>query len=374
MRHAMTFSPDGRREQADLLDARSFDHVGRDAGANFVAGRVLADLADDDPRIVVGCADLTYVTRLSEYGARHPDRFHYYGISERNMLGAAAGLATTGLIPYVCTFSCFSAILGYENIRTDLAYPNLPVRVLGTHAGISMGFFGTSHHATEDISALRAVAGLMVLSPSDPASTEALLKSTVDHDGPIFFRLGRGREEAVYPSVPDLRPGPPSVVAEGTDLLLVATGILVQECRAAAERLAAAGISCTVLDVHTLKPFPAEAVAEHARGHRAVLTVEEHNVEGGLGTMTVEAIAGAGLRTTVHKHGLRDEFAIVGPPMHLYRYYGLSADGISTIGRRLMDRCDEQRLITSALWTESDRAEVYHLKGVATGGARTSTA
>jgi transketolase len=374
MRMAMTFAPDGRREQADLLDPTSFDHVGRDAGANFVAGRVLADLADSDARIVVGCADLTYVTRFSAFGARHPDRFFYYGISERNMLGAAAGLATTGLIPYVCTFSCFSAILGYENIRTDMAYPGLPVRVLGTHAGISMGFFGTSHHATEDISALRAVAGLMVLSPSDPASTEALLRSTVDHDGPIFFRIGRGREEAVYTTVPDLRPGRPSVVSEGSDLLLVATGVMVQECRKAAALLGAEGISCTVLDVHTLKPFPAEAIAEQARAHRALLTVEEHNVEGGLGTMTVEALAGAGLRTTVHKHGLRDEFAIVGPPLHLYQYYGLSPDGISTVGRRLLDRCDEDRLITSALWARSDREQVYRAKGVTSGGARTSTA
>lgn len=364
MRIAMRIAPDGARNEADLHDPASFDHVGRDAGANFAAGRVLADLADHDPRIVVGCADLTYVTRLAAFGARHPSRFLYYGISERNMLGAAAGLATTGHIPYVCTFACFSGILGFENIRTDHAYPRLPVRVLATHAGISMGFFGTSHHATEDIAALRAVAGLTILSPSDPASTEALLRSTVDHDGPIYFRIGRGREAPVYDEVPVLTPGEPQVLAAGTDVLLIGTGVMVQECRQAAELLAGEGVGCTVLDMHTLKPFPAESVARHAASHRVVLTVEEHNVEGGLGSMAVEALAAGGLTVPVHKHGLRDEYALVGPPTHLYRYYGLSPDGIATVARRLLDRGDERRLITEPLWAADDRAEVLKRYGV----------
>ncbi|GAA5187466.1 transketolase family protein [Rugosimonospora acidiphila] len=364
MRTAMAIAPDGARNAADLRDPASFDHVGRDAGATFAAGGVLADLADHDSRIVVGCADLTYVTRLATFGARHPDRFLYYGISERNMIGAAAGLATTGLIPYVCTFACFSAILGYENFRTDLAYPRLPVRVLGTHAGISMGFFGTSHHATEDIAALRAVANLTVLSPCDPVATEALLRGTVDHDGPIYFRVGRGRETAVYQTVDQLRLDRPTVLARGDDVLLVATGVMVQECLAAAEALRADGIGASVLDVHTLKPFPGEAVAELAAAHRAVVTVEEHTVEGGLGTMTVEALAAAGVATPVHKHGLRDEYALVGPPTHLYRYYGLSGDGIATVARRLLDRKSPTPLVADPLWTDQDRADVYARLGV----------
>ena len=365
MPNAMTFAPDGARNQADLHDPSSFDHVGRDAGANFAAGRVLAEMADADPRIVVGCADLTYVTRLSEFGARHPDRFFYYGISERNMLGAAAGLATTGLRPYVCTFACFSAILGYENIRTDLAYPKLPVRILGTHAGISMGFFGTSHHATEDLTALRAIAGLTVVSPCDPVSTEALLRATVDEPGPVYFRIGRGREDTVYTDVAQLVADRPTVLRTGSDLLLVATGIMVQECLAAAERLAADGISASVVDVHTIKPFPSEHLAALAGRHTAVVTVEEHTVEGGLGTMVIEALAAANVRTPTFKHGLYDEYAMVGPPTHLYRYYGLDGSGIATVARRMLDLEAPAPLVTRPLWTAEDRAAIYATYGVA---------
>lgn len=364
MRTAMTIAADGGRNVADLRDPASFDHVGRDAGANFAAGRVLADLADSDERIVVGCADLTYVTRLAVFGARHPRRFLYYGISERNMLGAAAGLATTGHIPYVCTFACFSAILGYENIRTDFAYPKLPVRVLATHAGISMGFFGTSHHATEDIAALRAVANLMVVSAADPVATEALLRGTVEHDGPIYFRIGRGREKTVYTDVAQLRLDRPTVLVQGSDVLLVATGVMVQEAVEAAEALAADGISASVVDVHTLKPFPGAAIAELAAAHSSVVTVEEHTVEGGLGTMTVEALAAAGVGTPVHKHGLRDEFALVGPPTHLYRYYGLDASGVATVARRMHSRGFRTPLVDEPLWTIDDRAAVYGRLGV----------
>lgn len=364
MRVAIKIAPDTSRPQADLRDPSSFDHVGRDAGANFAAGSVLAELADTDPRIVVGCADLTYVTRLAVFGARHPERLLYYGISERNMLGAAAGLATTGLIPYVCTFASFSAILGYENIRTDHAYPNLPVRVLATHAGISMGFFGTSHHATEDLAALRAVANLRVVSPCDPQSTRALIRATVDHPGPVYFRIGRGRENAVYTDEPVFEPDRVSVLRRGTDLLLVATGVMVQEALAAADSLAGQGISATVVDVHTVKPFPGAHLAELAAAHRGVVTVEEHTVEGGLGTMTVEALAAHDVGTPLFKHGLRDEYALVGPPTRLYRYYGLDPVGITAVGSRLLELAGAPRLVAEPLWTAEDRQRVYEQYGV----------
>ncbi len=365
MRAAMRIAPDASRPQADLRDASSFDHVGRDAGANFAAGETLADLADTDGRIVVGCADLTYVTRLAVFGARHPERLFYYGISERNMLGAAAGLATTGLIPYVCTFASFSAILGYENIRTDHAYPCLPVRILATHAGISMGFFGTSHHATEDLAALRAVAGLRIVSPCDPNSTRALIRATVDDPGPVYFRVGRGRESTVYPGEPAFMPMQASILREGKDLLIVATGLMVQEALGAADVLAGLGVTATVADVHTIKPFPGEHLAGLAAVHSRVVTVEEHTVEGGLGTMTVEALAAHGVATPLFKHGLRDEYALVGPPTRLYRYYGLDPAGIAIVGERLLGRRASPPLVAESLWTADDRREVYEKYGVA---------
>ncbi|HET8673246.1 MAG TPA: transketolase C-terminal domain-containing protein [Thermoleophilaceae bacterium] len=348
--------PGLRRNPTDLRSPGSFDHVGRDAGSEgLVTGAVLADLADADERIVAACADLKYVTRMSLFEVRHPQRFFQFGIAERNMLTAAAGMASCGLIPYVATFACFSGILGYEAIRTDHAYPNLPVRVIATHAGIGMGFFATSHHATEDISALRAVAGLTILSPPDPAATESLLRSTVDLPGPIYFRLGRGRDRRVYDAPPEhYGPGaPPRVVIEGSDVLLVSTGTMVGECLEAARQLAAdGGVSPTVLDVHTLKPFDAAAVAGHAGRHRVVVTVEEHNVQGGLGTLVREALAEAGVGVPVRTHGLLDEFALIGPPTHLYRYYGLDPDGIATVVRRAADESG------APLWSEDDRQRV----------------
>jgi transketolase len=347
------------RNRTDLRSPKSFDHVGRDVNAKgFVAGRVLAELAEHDERIVCASADLKFVTHMAIFEQRHPRRFFQFGVAERNMMSAAAGLATCGLIPYVSTFAAFSAILGYEVIRTDLAYPNLPVRVIGTHCGISMGFFGSSHHATEDISALRAIAGLTILSPSDPTMMEALLRATVDHPGPIYFRVGRGREPVLYPELPaEFAPGAPHEACSGSDVLIVATGIMVGFAISAAAELAREGISATVLDVHTLKPFDAESVVARAATHRAVLTIEEHNVVGGLGAMVAEAMAAAAEPVAVFAHGLHDEFSLVGPPMHLYRWYGLDADGIATLARRALERVECGSRGGETLWDEADRAQ-----------------
>jgi transketolase len=346
-----------QRRATDLRDPRSFDHVGRDVGAKgFVAGQVLSDLADSDERIVCASSDLKYVTQLAVFETRHPKRFLQFGISERNMISAAAGLATVGMIPYVSTFACFSGLLAYENIRTDLAYPRLPVRVLATHAGIAMGYFGTSHHATEDIAALRAVADLTILSPCDARSTEALLRSTVDRDGPIYFRMGRGREDDVYEELPaHYGPGAPTVVTRGQDVLIAATGLTVSFARDAGQALADRGISATVLDVHTLKPFDGDAFAELAIGHRRVVAVEEHNVEGGLGTLCVEALAARGIAVPVFKHGIWDQFALIGPPSHLYRYYGIDASGIVTVTERSLG---PDATPSQPLWTDDDQRAV----------------
>jgi transketolase len=320
-------------------------------------GRGLADLADDDDRIVVGSADLTVSTLLTEFTARHPRRSFQFGISERNMVSAAAGLASTGLRPYVSTFASFASLMCLEQIRTDLAYPDMPVRIVATHAGLALGFLSTSHHATEDIAALRGIANLTVLSPADGATAVAMAAATVDWPTPIYFRLGRGRDEGTYPATPaSYGPGAPHVARSGADLLIVATGSMVKRSLEAAELLAAEGIEATVLDAHTLRPFPADAVAEHAGGHGAVLTVEEHNVEGGLGSLVAEALFRAGLSMPMYKHGLLDEFAIIGPPHHQYRYYGLDPEGIGTVARRLLElRRTGTRRAPAALWLEADR-------------------
>jgi transketolase len=346
-----------------LLDDRSMSGEGyrRLQGGLIEFGRGLADLADRDPRIVAGSADLTVSTLLVEFAQRHPDRYYQFGISERNMVSAAAGLASTGLRPYVSTFASFASLMCIEQIRTDLAYPEMPVRVVATHAGLALGFLATSHHATEDFAALRAIANLMVLSPADGACGVALAAASVDHPGPIYFRLGRGRDEGTYPVVPeDYRPGAPHVARIGQDLLIVATGIMVTRSIQAAKELATTGVDATVVDVHTIRPFPAERLAELAAGHPAVLVVEEHNTEGGLGTMVAEAMGLVGVTVPIAKHGVPDEYAIVGPPHHQYRYYGLDPDGIATVGRRLLELTGApgRRGAVGRLWHREDRDRI----------------
>jgi transketolase len=346
-----------------LIDERSMSGEGYRSlqGGLIEFGRGLADLADRDQRIVAGSADLTVSTLLVEFAQRHPTRYFQFGISERNMVSAAAGMASTGLRPYVSTFASFASLMCIEQIRTDLAYPEMPVRVIATHAGLALGFLATSHHATEDLSALRGIANLMVLSPADGACGVALAAASVDHPGPIYFRLGRGRDEGTYPVVPDgYRPGAPHVARMGRDLLIVATGIMVTRSLQAANALAAMGVEATVVDVHTIRPFPSERLAELAAGHPAVLVVEEHNTEGGLGTMVAEALGLAGVVVPLAKHGIPDEYAIIGPPHHQYRYYGLDPDGISTVGQRLLGVLDTpgRRGPVGRLWHAEDRDRI----------------
>jgi transketolase len=304
-----------------------------------VAGRVLADLADADERIAVLTADLKFSNRTVDFERRHPDRFLNVGIAEQHMVTMAAGMATFGYVPYVATFASFVGLLCAEQLRTDLAYPNLPVRVLAHHAGISLGFYGTSHHATEDLGLLRAMANMTVICPCDAASTERALRTTVDHDGPIYFRLGRGREPDVHPAgAPDFEVGRIATLRDGGDLAIVANGITVAAALTAAERLAAEGIEATVLDAHTVRPFDAETLCAVASRTGALLVAEEHNVVGGLASACADALVDGGVGgVRMHRLGMPpDEYALIGPPTHLYRHYGLDADGIATRARALL--------------------------------------
>jgi transketolase len=295
---------------------------------SFVAGEVLADLVDDGHDIVVLTADLATSNRLVDFEARHPERFVNVGIAEQNMMSVAAGLAACGHQVFAGTFASFASLLCAEHLRTDLAYPGLPVRVLAHHAGISMGFYGTSHHAVEDIAVTRAIAGMTVLAPSDTNSVRAALAATLDEPGPVYLRLGRGREKDVHPDVPVLERGRFLPVREGTDVTVVATGMGVAEAAAASDRLREEGVSVRVLDAIWLKPFDSDGIVAAARETRAILTVEEHNVVNGLGTAVAEAVALAGISLPIDRIGMQDEYAVVAPPTHLYRHYGLTADAI----------------------------------------------
>jgi transketolase len=292
-------------------------------------GDVLTGLADEGRPIVVGTADLKYSNGLVRFQEAHPERFFQFGISEQNMVSAAAGMATIGLIPYVATFASFLALLCCEQIRTDVAYTNLPVRLVGHHAGITLGFYGTSHHATEDLAITRSMANLTVIAPADTAQMAAALKASVDLEGPIYFRIGRGRDPDVYDDDVEFEVGTAISHQIGDDITIVATGSTVHPALAAASILNEREISTGVVDMHTIKPLDRAAVIAAASRSAALMTVEEHSVVGGLGSAVAEVLAEESLDVRFHRHGIRDTYAAIAPPTHLYAHYGLDGKGIA---------------------------------------------
>jgi transketolase len=254
----------------------------------------------------------------------------------------AAGLAASGFVTYAATFASFSALLGCEQIRTDSAYPHLPVRVIGHHSGMSMGFYGTSHHALEDLGIMRTIADLTVVCATDANHLRGVLRASVDHPGAMYIRLGRGRDPEVYASVPEVRFGTALRVRNGTDAAIVATGSEVHPAVVAADRVAAAtGASVAVYDMHTLKPLDVDAVAAAAATGR-ILVAEEHNRTNGLGTAVAEALfeggfAGGAAGVAVRRVDVPDEHVPIGPPAALYARYRLDADGLTAELTDLLD-------------------------------------
>ena len=322
---------------ADPKDARSVRGTPARTMPAFVLGEELADLADRDPRIVVLTADLASANRTIEFKERHPDRFFDFGIAEKNMITAAAGMAASGQICYAATFAAFAAILCAEQIRTDCAYPAVPVRVIGHHSGISMGFYGSSHHAIEDLGMMRTIPGLTVAAAADANALRAILRASVDHSGAMYIRLGRGRDPEVYPVVPaPFIFGRAIGLRDGGDLTIIATGSTVRASLDAAERLAGDGRSVRVIDMHTIKPLDVAAIRSAAAETGAILIVEEHNVIGGLGSAVAEVLA-EGPRIPFRRHGILDQFSIIGPPAALYAHYRLDAEGIAAVAREFLD-------------------------------------
>jgi transketolase len=303
----------------------------------FVAGEELADLAEFDSRIVVMTADLASANRLIDFKARHPDRFFNMGIAEKNMITAGAGLASTGLIPFVGTFASFAGLLGFEQIRTDCAYPGMSVRVLAHHSGMSLGYYGSSHHALEDLAAMRAVADLTVACAADGNQLRAMLRASLDKKGAIYLRLGRGRDPEVYAKVPeDFEFGRATQLRDGRDVTIISTGSEVHASLGAADLLSEKGFSVRVLDMHAIKPLDVTSVVAAAKETSAVVTVEEHSVIGGLGSAVAEVLADHQLSVPFFRHGVNDEYVLVGPPAALYAHYRLDAKGVAEV---VEERC-----------------------------------
>jgi transketolase len=302
----------------------------------LTTGAVLDELVQQGHDIVVCTADLGRPTQVIGFGRKYPDRYFNFGIAERNMIGAAAGLATTGHIPVISNYSFFLALMGVENIRNDICYPGLHVRMIGTHSGLAMGFYGTSHHCNEDIGALRAIAGLALMAPCDGNAIRAAFTNTIAHGGPIYFRAGRGREKPVYAKPPSFVIGGSNQLREGRHATVLAIGNLVSASLGAAELLAARGIDLGVVDMYSIAPIDREAIRRAANAHGLVITAEEHNVTSGFGSAVAEVMAEDGLRAKLVRIGVPDQYSLLGPPTHLYRHYGLDAEGVAASVRKIL--------------------------------------
>jgi transketolase len=290
----------------------------------------LIELVEQGHPVVAGSADLQYSNGLNKFAEAFPERYFQFGISEQNMVTAAAGMATCGLTPFVATFASFLGLLCCEQIRMDIAYSAQPVRLIGHHTGISLGFYGTSHHATEDIATMRSIADLAVVSPSDGAQLVAAIRASAQYDRPVYFRIGRGRDPVVYERGTTFEFGKATVHSTGEELTIIACGMAVHGALAAAAALRAEGRSVGVIDMASIKPLDRDAILTAAAQTKRMMTVEEHNV------IEVLADEGAGIR--LHRHGIHDEFSLIAPPTHLYAHYKLDAPGIREVALKVLAR------------------------------------
>ena len=293
-------------------------------------GAALAELGAEYPNLVVLDADLAESTRTSVFKKAFPERHIDCGIAEGNMMSIAAGLATTGKIPFVSTFAMFAAGRAFEQVRNSIGYPHLNVKIGGTHAGITVGEDGASHQCNEDFALMSVIPGMVVMCPADDIEAKACVRAAVEHDGPVYIRFGRAACPIIN-DTPDYKfeIGKGTVVREGSDVTIVATGICVGSAIEAAEKLAADGISAEVINICTIKPIDGELIAKSAAKTGKVVTVEEHSVVGGLGSAVCNALAEL-CPTPVKKLGMQDVFGESGTANQLVHKYGLDGEGVYT--------------------------------------------
>jgi len=293
-------------------------------------GETLAELGDKNNRIVALDADVSTCTMSCMFGEKFPGRFYNVGIAEANMVGIAAGMSTLGLIPFVHSFAMFAAGRTYDQIRNSVAYPNLNVKVIGTHAGITVGEDGATHQCIEDLSIMRTIPGMTVICPCDGNETAKAVYAIAEYSGPVYMRLGRFIVENVTNTIPGYKfqLGKGSLLCDGTDVTIIAIGMMVQESLKAASLLDKEGIKARVIDMHTIKPIDRDIIIKAAKETGAIVTAEEHNVIGGLGAAVCEVVCAEQL-VPVIRVGVNDEFGRSGEPFALMKLYGLSPDNIA---------------------------------------------
>jgi transketolase len=291
-------------------------------------GAALAELAKTNKDVVVLDADLSKSTKTADFKAVAPERFFNMGIAEANMMVVAAGMATCGKIPFASTFAMFAAGRAFEQIRNSICYPGLNVKICATHAGLTVGEDGASHQAIEDLSLMRSIPNMTVINPADGVEAVAAIKAIAEFDGPCYVRLGRMavkdvNDESTY----KFEIGKGVTLAEGTDVTIIATGIMVEAALEAKDMLAKEGISARVINIHTIKPIDQELIVKAAKETGAIVTAEEHSIIGGLGSAVSDVVTVKNI-VPVMKVGVKDTFGESGKPKELLEKYGLTAKAI----------------------------------------------
>jgi transketolase len=290
-------------------------------------GDALAILGQNNPKVVALCADLTGSLKMTKFAQQFPDRFFEVGIAEANMMGIAAGLATSGFIPFAGTFAVFAAGRAYDQVRLSIAYSNKNVKIAASHSGITVGEDGASHQMLEDIALMRALPNMVVINPCDYNQTKAATFAVADYYGPVYLRFGRPKVPNFTPENQKFEIGKAILMREGSDVTIFATGHMVWKALVAAQTLEQQGISAEVINIHTIKPIDLEAILESANKTRAVVTAEEHSIHGGLGDAVAQILANR-LPTPMKYVAVNDTFGESGKADELTKKYGLEADDI----------------------------------------------
>jgi len=290
-------------------------------------GEGLVELGAEYPNLVVLDADLAAATKTGSFKKAYPDRFIDTGIAESNMMSVAAGLATTGKIVFASSFAMFAAGRAFEQVRNSIGYPHLNVKIGATHAGISVGEDGATHQCCEDIALMRTIPGMTILNPADAVETRKALRAAVELDGPVYLRFGRLAVPVITDEDAPFEIGKGNVLRDGKDVTIVATGLMVNEAVQAAGTLAAEGIDARVINMATIKPIDRDILIKAAAETGAIVTAEEHNIIGGLGSAVAEVIAET-VPVPVIRVGVEDTFGKSGPALELLPLYGLCADNI----------------------------------------------
>lgn len=290
-------------------------------------GKTLVELGEKNEKVVVLDADLAAATKTSYFKKAFPDRFIDTGIAEANMMGVAAGLSTVGYTVFASTFAMFAAGRAFEQVRNTIGYPHLNVKICATHAGISVGEDGASHQCCEDIALMRSIPGMVIINPADDVEARAAVLAAAEYEGPVYMRFGRLAVPRVFDEDYKFEIGKAVTLKEGSDVTIIATGLMVNEAVMATEALEKEGISVNLINMPTIKPLDKAAVIEAAKKTGCIVTAEEHNIIGGLGSAVTEAVCEE-LPVPVIRVGVEDTFGKSGPAVELLHIFGLDADNI----------------------------------------------